>query len=165
MKGLLYLLVIGMAICVNAYAGTKKNRSHFKLVEAYSQRTLPGRQHGAPPVTGLHFLIIWQDTKSPETFFWRGESGWLSCQISKAHKPAGSSKNTPQGMEYITETLTGGVHKGDTLMLSPVTGGKFPIPAEIPAEPKNTLFYKITGSGWLAFPVNNISKKHDISMP
>jgi hypothetical protein len=48
------------------------------------------------------------------------------------------------------------------LELIPMTGGKFPVPAEIPVEARNTLYYKTAGSGWLAFPVKTITKKVDI---
>jgi hypothetical protein len=51
------------------------------------------------------------------------------------------------------------VKKGTNLLLTPVTGGRFPIPAEIPDSARNTLFYKTAGSNWIALPVNKIAKK------
>jgi hypothetical protein len=79
--------------------------------------------------------------------------------MDKAHKPKDSK-------DYLTESISNDqVHKGDTLSLKPIRGGKFPIPAEIPETAKNTLFYKVAGSKWLAFPVTTITRKRDVAMP
>ncbi len=161
----MYVLCLFLACGINVHA-KGKHRLYLKLIEAYTQKTLPGRQEGRPPITGYHFIIIWEGDKSPETFFWRGDGGWLSCKMQKAHKFINRSAARPGGIDYITQGVAGGdIHKGDTLELSPVTGGKFPIPADIPADAKNTLFFTTGGSGWLAYPVNKITKKPDIAMP
>ena len=145
-------------------ANTKKKKENIKLVEAYTQRTVAGIP-GAPPTTGQHFIIIWQGASYPETFFWRGQAGWLNCNMQKAHKLSAKAKETFNGVEYSTEYLTGDqIHAGDTLQLSPVTGGRFPIPAEIPKGAKNTLFYKTSGSKWLSFPIKKLSTKRDITL-
>jgi len=86
----------------------------------------------------------------------------LSCKVEHARKNNGKS-GTAKGIPYATTPATGDdIHPGDTLELSPVTGGRFPIPADIPASAKNTLFYKTNGSGWLKFPVSKIAKKADV---
>jgi len=167
MRGLLYFLMIGIAAgTAHAQTGTKeKNKTYFKLIEAFTQRTVPGRKE-APPMANIHFIIRWEGTKYPETFFWRGASGWLSCSILKAHKVVNRPNNMPTGIDYSIEFVTGDrIHKGDTLELTPVTGGKFPIPDEIPKDAKNTLYYKTGGSGWLPFRVQNITKKTDLIAP
>lgn len=143
----------------------KKSKTYFKLVEAYTQKVQAGRQE-TPPMTGTHFIIVWENAQYPETFFWRGENGWLSCNMLKAHKITGKTKDIPKGIEYRTEAATGDqIHKGDTLELSPVTGGRFPIPDEIPKNAKNTLFFKTGGSHWLSYPVKKITTKPGVSMP
>ena len=161
------LLAISFVLTGIAQARTssKKHKVYFKLIEAYIQRMLPGIP-GAPPQTNYHFIIVWDAPKYPETFFWRGDGGWLTCNIVKVHKITNKSRNIPQGVDYMKENISvDQIHKGDTLELNPVTGGKFPVPGEIPSSAKNTLFFKTGGSGWLAFPVKNISKKQDIAMP
>jgi hypothetical protein len=160
----LFLISLCLGGFVTAKTPVKKKKLHgFKLIEAYSQRTLPGIP-GAAIKTDYHFIIIWQDKNYPETFFWRGENGWLTCGISKAHKIVKKEPNVPEGMDYRTEqVLDGKIHEGDTLDIRPVAGGKFPTPAEIPVTAKNTLFYKTGGRGWLSFPVKNIATKHDIA--
>lgn len=157
------ILLIGLVAgigCVSLAqeAGKKKQTSYVKMIEASSQKTLPGIP-GADAKTEFKFIIQWLGASYPETFFWRGEAGWLSCRILKAHKVATKGKKT---VTYKTEFATGGnIHKGDLLELTPTTGGKFPIPAEIPATAKNTLFFKTAGSGWLSFEVKNIKAKPD----
>ncbi len=144
----------------------KATKEHFKLLEAYTQRVLPGIPGGSLPDAGYHFIIVWHGTSNLESCFWRGENGWLTCNIEKAHKISPKdARNFPPGMDYRTEPVTGDeVHKGDTISLTPIKGGKFAIPKEIPATAKNTLYYKSGGSKWLAFPVKTIGKKRDIAM-
>ena len=152
----LCFFILGIIISDTAAASSKakkKQKTHFALIEAYNKK-MPVAEPGAPPMTGDHFVIKWNDTNYPETFFWRGESGWLSCKVDKVHKAVKAGG-------YTADPAIGDqVHKGDTLMLSPVTGGRFPIPKEIPTSAKNTLFYKTGGSEWLAFPVKTIAKKN-----
>jgi hypothetical protein len=163
----LSFLLLGLFVTATAQskskakAKTKKKvvaKANFTLLEASTWRTLPGMP-GAEPQTEYRFVIVWQNASYPETFFWRGDAGWLTCQIDKAHKAKGAR-------DYTTEFVTGDqMHKGDTLLLKPVRGGRFPIPAEIPEKAKNTLFYKVGGSGWLAFPVSKITRKADVALP
>jgi len=161
-KRFLCFVLIFFVICgsVPATYAKKRTKTNIKLLEAYSQRTIPGIP-GAKVQTAYNFIVIWQGAKYPETFFWRGDGGWLTCSISKAHK-ATKVSSPQQRMDYSIERVTNdNIHKGDTLDLIPTPGGKFPIPAEIPTDAKNTLFYKTGGSGWLSFPVNTIGKKPD----
>ena len=163
LQKLLCLFVLCMAIAVNVSA-KKKSKPYFKLVEAYTQRTLPGIPR-ASIKTDYRFILVWEGANYPETFFWRGDNGWLTCSMVKAHRIAHKNRNAPEGQDYSTEFVKNGdVHKGDTLELTPIAGGKFPVPAEIPADAKKTLFYKTGGSGWLPFPVNTITKKPDMVM-
>jgi hypothetical protein len=90
----------------------------------------------------------------------------MTCKIEKAHRVKGPDTNVPKGLDYIAEMVNGDqIHKGDTLEVTPVKGGRYPIPAEIPATAKNTLYYKVGGSKWLSFPVKNISTKPDVARP
>lgn len=152
-----FCMMIIVATNACARPAAKKAKTHFKLLEATSWRTIPGIPD-APVKTQYRFVIVWQGAKYPETFFWRGTGGWLPCSIAKAHRMKKGG--------YTTEEAAGdNIHKGDTLELIPMTGGKFPIPAEIPAKAKNTLFYKTGSSGWLSFYVKNITKKPDVVHP
>lgn len=158
-----------LAFCVPAVAHaqskSKKKQVYFTLLEAFTQRTLAGIP-GSSPATQTHFIIVWAGSKYPETFFWRGENGWLTCSIAKAHKVPKGKLNMPAGMEYTTERISGGkVTMGDTLQLTPIPGGKFAVPKEIPVDARNTLFYKAGGSKWLSYPVKEITRKQDIAMP
>ena len=165
------LLAITMVGAAEAKTPTKhrkkSSKQNFTLIEAYTQRTLSGMKSPAPPPTDNHFIILWTGASYPETFFWRGESGFLTCNIQRVHKVSGKdARNFPPGIVYRADNAIGDqVQKGDTLELTPLTRGKYAIPADIPKTAKNTLFYKTGGSGWLSFPVKNMSKKHDISMP
>ncbi len=166
LKRIACLLLVFLCLISTAEAKKetkKKEKAYFKLLEASAQKTVPGIP-GAQPKTNYKFIIIWQGAKYPETFFWRGENGWLTCSILKAHKQKSKTKGT-FGVDYKTESASGdNIHTGDTLQLTPIVGGKFPIPAEIPADAKNSLYFKTGGSAWLSFPVKNITKKPDVIM-
>ncbi len=142
----------------------KKQKTYIKLLEASSQKILPGSP-GGQVKTNYRFILIWEGDQYPETFFWRGDNGWLTCKLEKAHKIKKKDHNVPAGEDYRTDPGTAEIHKGDTLKLTPVAGGKFPIPAEIPKTAKKTLFFKTDGSRWLSFPVNKMVKKPDVATP
>ncbi len=143
------LLLLTVAGTVSAIS-KKKPKPHFKLIEAYT-KTIPETEQSNPPMEGHFFKIRWESSSYPETFFWRGEGGWFTCSIEATSKV----KNVRTTKQITNDKI----RKGDTLMLMPLTGGRFPIPAEIPETAKNTLYYKVAGSKWLAFPVKNITKK------
>jgi len=149
-----FIGVLGLSLCVHTAAdATAKKKVYLKLIEAYSKKSTTA---ATPPETGTHFVIRWEVDQYPATFFWRGQSGWLGCNMQKAHKVKSKSKTAT----YTTEDVSADqVHKGDTLMISPYTGGRFPIPADIPSSAKNTLYFQSGGNMWLAFPVKKITKR------
>ena len=156
-------LTLGAMVQAQSRCWGKKKDKNMKLVSAYSQKTVPGIP-GAQAKTSYQFIVIWEGRHYPETFFWRGENGWLNCRMLKAHKIA--TGNTSDGDRYSTDfVIAATLHRRDTLELTPMPGGKFPIPSEIPTSARNTLFYKTGGSGWLAFPVKKITAKPDKLMP
>lgn len=145
------LVAIGTAL---ATAKTKK-KTNIKLVTAYS-KTISEEEQSNPQMQGTFIVIKWDHTTYPETMFWRGQNGWFTCQIDKAHKVVKNKKT-----DYTTEAVQiDQVKKGDTLFITPLKGGRFPIPAEIPEKAKNTLFYKTAGNpAWQSFVVSPIAKK------
>ena len=159
------LFVISVGAKTPSRHSKKAIKVNFKLLEAYTQKTVGGIP-GAPSPTTNHFIVLWEAAGYPETFFWRGANGFLMCKIERAHKIGKKQANNyPPGMEYATENISGGkIHKGDTLEITPVTGGKYAVPQEVAATAQNTLYYKTGGSGWLSFPVMNIIKKQDLVM-
>jgi len=132
------------------HAQDKAATPHIKLITAYSKK-IDEKNQSNPPMSGTFLVIKWEESTYPETFFWRGNGGWLSCKIEKAQKAGGSYKGKEIALDQIK--------KGNILLLTPLTGGRFPIPDEIPEKARNTLFYKTAGSSWIAFPVKKISKK------
>ncbi len=160
-----------LSILNTTIAATKKKKSSskdFTVIEAYTQKVVPGKG-GNPPSNGTHIIIKWTNSQEPETFFWRGDVGFLMCQLRKVHKiEPEQAKKFPKGRTYIYEDMSNGVNikKGDTVELSPITGGRYPVPKEVTDTIKNTIFYKIVGnSNWKNQKVTSITKKESISMP
>lgn len=156
MKNVLALVLLSVfSVGISYGAAKKKKKACIKLVSAYT-KTVAEEEQSNPPMAGTFIVIKWDYATYPETFFWRGEGGWLTCNVGKAHKTVKDKKT-----EYTAEDiLPNEVKKGDTLLLTPLTGGRFPIPDEIPQKAKNTLFYKTGGSKtWMSFVVKPIGKK------
>jgi len=169
LKCFLCLIALSFVFTGNGQTSKKvaNNKVHpsFILLEAFSQHILPVRTN-VTPTTGEHFIIVWEAAKYPETFFWRGENGWLPCKIMNAHKVVCRSPEFPAGLEYTVSHIKGDdIHVGDTLELTPMLRGKFPIPHEIPEDARNTLFFKAGTSGWLSYAVKQITPKPDVTMP
>lgn len=168
-KGVL-ILAIGLMVTSAVFAGGKKTvktpKANFSLLEAYKQKVNPGTSKSLA-FTGEHFIIVWNAATYPETFYWRGDMGFLMCTIKKAHKISkANARNYPPGMDYMTENVNGDqIHKGDTLEVTPFSGGKVRVPGEIPQAAKNTLFYKVNGNNkWQSFAVKKMSTKRAIAM-
>ncbi len=151
----LHITIAALLLCVTALATpAKKKAADLRLLAAYSQQIQPGIPGGTEE-TEYHFVIVWQGAKMPESFFWRGENGWLTCETLKA--TAKGVKKAAGEMHYTTKDLTGEIKKGDTLMLNPIKGGKFPVPSAISPKTKNTLYYKNSGSKWIPVPVKSMT--------
>ncbi len=147
LKQIFSLLLVCVSFVSFAQNAPKAN---IKLISAYT-RKIPQSAQTNPPMAGSFFVIRWNEATYPETMFWRGENGWLTCKIEKAAKRGGAYQGK--------ETEIDKIKKGDLLFITPLTGGRFPIPAEIPENAKNTLFYKTAGSPWIGFHIKKFSKK------
>ena len=162
---LLVIFCFAVTIAVQAKKkGKKKTKGDLVLVEAYTQRVLPGLRRPQLPPPALHIVLVWERTDQPDDFFWRNDSTLLSCKIARAHKVTDRSYRTPPGMDYRLEIITGSqIHKGDTLMFSPV-----PIIGEKPVgipDAGNTLFFKESTGNWYSYHIETITRKRDIAMP
>src|SRR5690606_22607495 len=129
------------------------------LLQATSQTTLPGRPE-TEPTTETRFVIVWKNKAEPTSFFWRGQQSWLPCDVNKVknYKPLVVKDNDngiPEPPNYETVN-TGNISfkAGDTLELSPVTGGKHPIPAVAQNGGANIIYYQTLNSKWLALKVD-----------
>jgi len=154
LKGICLALVLFPGLVQPSFAMRKKKKMTLELITAYS-RNIPESEQSNPRMQGTFVVARWNATTYPETVFWRGEGGWFTCNIEKAHKAGGVA-----GGYSSVSIMPDQIHPGDTLRLIPLVGGRFPIPAEIPENAKNTVFYKVSGNPiWLSMPVNKIEAK------
>jgi hypothetical protein len=162
--GLLLLTSAGFLHAQTKAGAVKNGVSNAKLIEATSQRIVGGAR-GQQPHTQYSIVLVWKGSQKPATFFWRGDNGWWGCSTGRGHKMG--RKANPMNPDYTATSLNfPEIKKGDTLLITPAPGGKFPIPAEIPATAKNTLYYQLGSSKqWYALPVKNMIKKKDLQAP
>ncbi len=171
MKSLLCFAVLCFALIGTAEAKRKKQEKCVTLVEAYSQRTLPGMRRATPPPPVIHFIVVWENKQHPDAFLWRGDAGLLSCNVVKVHKITDKAARAPMGIDYYSEKIdVKAVAKGDTLDVVPITGSAATVAGGISNVPgtTNTLFMELNGKhgiemNWIH--VDTIKKKRDIAMP
>lgn len=166
-----FLLTVCLAVVMSACAQPKKTSSkkqslYATVLEARRQR-LVSAMPGAGPVNNYRILVIWKSTKASQSFFWRGEDGWLNCLVNKVHKRQGAINKEAEELWYsATEIAPEKVKKNDTLELIPMPGGRFATPAEIPAKAKNTLFFQLLNdTKWQALPVHKFKQLKDVQGP
>ncbi len=165
------LLAVCLAVAMNACAQPKKTSSkkqsvYATVLEARRQR-LVSAMPGAQPINNYRVLVIWKSTKVPQSFFWRGEDGWINCLVNEVHKKQRFvNKETEELWYTAAEIAPEKVKKNDTIELIPVSGGRFATPAEIPAQAKNTLFFQLLNdTKWQALPVNKFKQLKDVQGP
>ncbi len=145
----------------------KKKEAPATLVTGTKQTTLPGRP-GTPPSIDHHIILIWNSEEAPKTFFWHGEKNYFPCRVSKVSgfdiTQLTNEKNVFAQAYTAKEISLDNVKKNDTLELYPVSGGKYPIPEDLPNDKINTVFYKTNSSNWLTLPVNKMIERPDIIM-
>jgi hypothetical protein len=155
------IVCLVLSLSINACAQGKKSTSasksadkHAKLIAAAKQLHLPGAP-GMEPTTSYMFVIVWKSTTPPETFFWRGEDGWMPCHVNKASRTNAENKSFPYDRAFVQLDK---VKQGDTLMLIPATRSKDVMPQNIPTTSKNTVFFKTVKTNWLSLAVTNIKE-------
>lgn len=166
-----FLLAMCLAVVMSACAQPKKTSSkkqslHAAVLEARRQR-LVSAMPGAQPINNYRILVIWQSTKAPQSFFWRGEDGWINCLVNEVHKRQGVVNKEMEELWYTAaEIAPEKIKKNDTLELIPMPGGRFATPAEIPAQARNTLFFQLLNdTKWQALPVHKFKQLKDMQGP
>lgn len=142
----LFLVLLGVLTGGASFAA-KRQKACATLVKAGKVQVKDDNGH---PKMITNLVIVWNSSTYPESFFWRGENGWLPCRIMKMQPVKKGA--IPETIEIENDKI----HKGDQLLLEPTPGGKFAVPAEIPATAKNTLYYKTAGSKWHSLKVGKI---------
>lgn len=147
--------------------GKKLNKGGAILIEAYTQRIIPG-QRESRIVKETHFIINWQNKDYPKSFIWLDGGDTMKCSITRAHKiNAGNTRRLSGMPDYYSENITlNKIKKGDTLDISPGNIGSTILPSDLPKNRKNTLLYVSGNKTSLhGFQVDSIAKKQDIVMP
>lgn len=149
-------------------APAKQEDNKPVLLQATTQKTLPGRPESKPTTERL-FVVVWKDNAEPGGFFWKGTDSWLPCNINsiKNYKPlVVKDDGRPFSINYERDFEDKTYAAGDTLELYPGTGGKHPIPEEVPLDKNNIIYYKTANSKkWMPLPVDTVIKLPSIAMP
>lgn len=169
MKWLLFPSVCALALmftvqgCAHGRkAALKEGKAEAQVLESRLVRTMPGRSE-SPTEYSYSFLIVWKSATEPGQFFWKGDKGWLAGNVSFAR----GVRKTPEGFLYEIADLGGSaVHKGDTIEVRTMKGGKYAIPAGIEGSKlTNTLFFNSDKTGWRYLAVPRFSRTQDITLP
>lgn len=166
-KAIFYLVFILFLLVDTGYGkASKKKHSNgsISLVEAYTQRTLPGRREGKIR-TETHIIIKWQCHSLPKNFVWHIDDKSMNCGFVKVHKiDKNNSNKFSENFGYYPDNLSlANIHFGDTLDIIPtgeVVEDNFHL-----NNPNNVLSYKYGNNSWNNIHVDSIKKKRDIAMP
>lgn len=123
----------------------KDGSSYIKLLSTNQWSTIKNGQNDS----GYTYTIIWKGSKPPETFFWRPKAGgWMTCAVTRVH--ARKDHKDVFDEQYDKEEIDfAQIHKGDTLDVMPMRGGRDIMPKLIPASMTNRLFFMVKGnSNW-----------------
>lgn len=151
MKIRVCLLVMGMISCMAAVAALQP-KAYLQLLEAKPVTV----ERDGQMKNELQFLIVWKNFDIPALFYWRGVTSWTPCRIAIVHR-SGTRKNPAYTITDIVYPDV--IHKGDTLQITTVTGGKHRVPAEIYPNEQNMLCFKSGGSNWIEYPVGKVGKR------
>jgi len=156
-NSVLFLLIItGFSAC----GQTRKATAAATLLEVTSQRTLPGRSE-ADPFTDYELFVVWKSARPPLSFFWKDGEAWMPCQVKRFTRAGVPSDRRPELRDISLQQI----RRGDSLMLVPLRGGKYPVPSVAAAGKGSTLYFQISKSGWMYLPASHITRKPDIIMP
>lgn len=153
------IFVLFLILCSTACAQQKKTvtngKNYVTLQRAVVNRTLPGRREGKID-SQYRFVMVWQSSQTPATFFYKAPNSWMNCLINKL--------STAGRNQTATEIAPENIQKGDTIELVPIKGGKFPTPSDIPENLNNVILFKINKSNWHYVRISNYEKA-DVPMP
>jgi hypothetical protein len=126
------------------HAALKEGNAYAKLIGTSEWKTIDKGDENA----GYTFTIVWKSTQHPETFFWYSkEGGWMTCGVKRAHPAKNFEEILDRGAENAGEDIEfSQVHKGDTLDITPIRGGRDIKPKLIAAAMTNRLFFMVKGN-------------------
>ena len=118
------------------------------ILNATSERINPGRKE-SDPYTTYQFKMVWRSTtKKPVSFFWKGQEIWKACDV-----------------KILSRHKDEQVKKGDTILLTTIPNGKFPMPESVAKLNTPSIVVKTINNDWLYIPVKKITKKASVNMP
>lgn len=158
------LLVTSCSVFPKSKAG--KYSEAPTLIEAYTQKVVGGTRNAPTEEMNRHVVLRWNAKVFPTAFFWRGETGWMPCKAEVAHRVDPRTAGVPAGVDYQTKRVNlDKVAAGDTLLLTVMSRGKYPVPDGITDDIKNRIYYEKQGSGLLFIQVPEFKTKQNIFMP
>lgn len=151
-----FLAIAGFAACAQTKkSGKGKSASSYaRIIEATSQRIIPGIRDAAPR-TEYKFIVVWNNTTPPVSFFWHGPDGTSAAGIAKVTKISPAEAGEDALPYKIVSTSAPQIKKGDTLQVMPMPADE-PVTEKLPAGEANRLIFKTGNTGWLSLPVRDI---------
>lgn len=163
-----YIIVLLLITSCGVFPKSKAEKSSESptLIEAYTQKVVGGTRNAPTEEVNRHIVLRWNAKAFPTAFFWRGEAGWMPCKAEVAHRVERRTVGVPEGIDYQTKRVSlDRVAAGDTILLTVMSRGKYPVPDGITDGIKNRIYYEKQGSGLLFVPVPEFKTKQNIFMP
>ncbi len=164
---IVFLICFPVLLSHGKSSSKKTYKSDATLIEAYTQRTLPGRKESNIR-SATHIIIIWHNKAYPKQFFWVDNNCAMNCNFGKVHKAhMNTGRFAHNDIEYVREGISlESIKPGDTLDITTLEANNTAIPDNLPVTNKNTLlYYQQNEKKLFAIKVDSLARKHDIIMP
>lgn len=148
---------------------TKNEQSNTPVIlQATTQDTYAGREESGITTEQL-FVIVWRSNEEPTGMFLKSEDDWQPLNINKInnYRPLliNDNEEVPFEINYERD-FEDKTYANDTLELWPTTGGKNPMPNEIPMNAKNVIYYQTASNhAWQTLQVDSIISLPPVVMP
>jgi hypothetical protein len=140
--------------------------NYATLLVAYAQQHLP-TDTTQPSFDKHKFILTWVNGKAtPESFFWRGETGWTLCKVSRV-VPVARKNDYDDKWYNVAAINVDDIKPGDVLEVTPLEGSNYKVPEDIPQSVHYTLYMRTVTSPWmsLSVPTKIIRRLPDVQLP
>lgn len=152
----IFLSVLAASVWMGTGCGAQRHTPKQKSIEKSLPIVVISHSSRAPVSTDAYqntqhqFVIRWNIKEAPESFFWRPqEGGWHTTLARQASKKAGAVITKKSCAWCVsTDIQLQDIKFGDTLILTPVYGGRDVIPEAVENSPGNSIYYKLEKGDW-----------------
>jgi hypothetical protein len=139
----------------------KPSQEAIQLLDAVSRTTVAGAK-GSESETHYELSVVWKSKNQPREIYWRNGDKWQLTVVYRITRKNIASDQKP----IRTDISPDEINTGDTLLIMPISGGRFFMPENVRAtNDRVALFVQLNNKTWEHKSINKFTKLPDIIMP